>query len=254
MYLVKDKSRIAPLYEGWQETMIWSCLQDCMGYAYADDLENPKSANIIVNDFCFLAGEPSRDVVRYRPEEYQSDFIIMTPQNEAWAALIEEEHKEKAGRRNRYAIKKEPDVFNQEALRQIVAGLPQGYSLRMIDRELYQRILSMSWAEDLCSHFDNYEAYEKHGLGVVILKDGGIVSGASSYSWYHGGIEIEIDTRKDQRRRGLALVCGARLILECLARGLYPSWDAHNPGSVTLAEKLGYHFEKEYPVYEIHHY
>ena len=29
------------------------------------------------------------------------------------------------------------------------------------------------------------------------------------------------------RNRGLASACGAALILECLERGLYPSWDAH---------------------------
>ena len=65
------------------------------------------------------------------------------------------------------------------------------------------------------------------------------------------GIEIEIDTREDYRRQGLAYVCGARLILECLDRGLYPSWDAQNKASVALAEKLGYHYSHTYTVYEI---
>ncbi|MCM1200726.1 MAG: GNAT family N-acetyltransferase [Bacteroides fragilis] len=61
----------------------------------------------------------------------------------------------------------------------------------------------------------------------------------------------KIDTKKEYRRRGLATVCGARLILECLDRGLYPSWDAQNPWSVVLAQKLGYHFDREYTAYEI---
>ena len=81
-----------------------------------------------------------------------------------------------------------------------------------------------------------------------------IVSGASSYSYYSGGIEIEIDNREAFRRRGLDLVCGARLILECLDRGLYPSWDAQNLGSISLAKKLGYEFSHEYPAYEIFDY
>lgn len=104
---------------------------------------------------------------------------------------------------------------------------------------------------DLVSQFDDYELYRKHGLGVVVEKDGEPVSGASSYSGYMGGIEIEIDTREDYRRRGLATVCGAKLILECLDRGWYPSWDAQNKWSVGLAEKLGYHFDREYEVFEI---
>lgn len=71
---------------------------------------------------------------------------------------------------------------------------------------------------------------------------------------YDGGIEIEIDTRQDYRRKGLALACGARLILECVKRDLYPSWDAHNKGSVALSQRLGYHFDKEYTAYEVSRY
>lgn len=39
--------------------------------------------------------------------------------------------------------------------------------------------------------------------------------------------------------------------MEWLERGLYPSWDAANKGSLTLAEKLGYNFDKEYVAYII---
>ena len=107
------------------------------------------------------------------------------------------------------------------------------------------------WANDLVSQFKDYDAYRELGLGVVILREGELVAGASSYSRYRDGIEIEIDTREDYRRKGLAYVCGAKLILECLKRDLYPSWDAQNKWSVALAEKLGYQFDHEYIVYEV---
>lgn len=45
--------------------------------------------------------------------------------------------------------------------------------------------------------------------------------------------------------------CAARLILECLHRGLYPSWGAATPHSLVLAERLGYHFSHSYPTYII---
>lgn len=92
------------------------------------------------------------------------------------------------------------------------------------------------------------------GIGAVICKDAIIVSGASSYSRYKEGIEIEIDTKEEYRRKGLAYICGAKLILECLERNLYPSWDAHNSGSVALAEKLGYHYSHTYTAIEIWDY
>ena len=93
------------------------------------------------------------------------------------------------------------------------------------------------WSVDLCSQFANYADYQRQALGVAILYQGELVAGASPYSVYDGGIEIEIDTKPEYRQQGLATVCGAKLILECLERNLYPSWAAHDPVSYThLAE------------------
>ena len=89
------------------------------------------------------------------------------------------------------------------------------------------------------------------GRGVVALKDGKIVAGASSYTRYKNGIEIEVDTLESERRNHLATVCCSALILNCLEEGLYPSWDAHNMNSVHLAQKLGYEFSHEYAAYEV---
>lgn len=100
--------------------------------------------------------------------------------------------------------------------------------------------------------YDDYAMYQQYGLGVLIFQNGEPVAGASSYSAFEGGIEIEIDTKAEFRRRGLATVCGAKLILECMDRGWYPSWDAQNPFSLALAEKLGYHFDHEYTAYELY--
>ena len=86
---------------------------------------------------------------------------------------------------------------------------------------------------------------------MVILKDDRIVSGASSYTRYRGGIEIEVDTVESERRKHLATAVCAALILRCLKEGLYPSWDAHNMDSVRLAEKFGYELDHEYTAYEV---
>lgn len=249
-----EKNSIESLFKGWQETMIWSCLQGVMGRAFADHEHSPEAAQIVVGDFCFFAGTPNRELIMNKPSGRVSDFIIMVPQNEKWAEAIEEVWKISAKRVIRYAIKKEPDVFDPEYLKEIAGGLPAPFSLCMIDQEIYDQIMEQPWSMDLCSQFSDYKDYEKRGLGSAVLVDGKVISGASSYTVYKGGIEIEIDTRMDYRRRGAALACGARLILECLKRGLYPSWDAQNPGSVALAQKLGYHVEKEYIAYEISSY
>ena len=151
----------------------------------------------------------------------------------------------------RYAMEKEPDIFNRNRLENIIEQLPSEYTLRMIDEPVFHECRKENWCGDLVSQFADYNSYQRMGLGVVVMRDEVPVAGASSYTVYQGGIEVEIDTKMEYRRRGLATVCGAKLILECLDRGWYPSWDAQNLWSVALAEKLGYHFSHEYDAYEV---
>ncbi len=249
VYEMTEPGAAASLFEGWQETLIWSCLQGVMGRIYADSRQMPVSAAALLGDFCFFAGEPDRRLLSCGPAG--AGFRIMVPQNEEWAALMEDCFGERARRVVRYALKKEPEVFCTEDLLRAAEALPRGYCLKMMDEELFAYCGSLDWCRDWVSQYKDYAMYRKFGLGAVILRDGEPVSGASSYSGYLGGIEIEIDTREDCRRRGLAHVCGARLILECLKRGWYPGWDAQNKGSLALAQKLGYHFSHEYAAYEV---
>lgn len=251
IFQIENKDKIAPLFDGWQETLIWSCLQNCMGLAFADSLENPQAAQILNADFCFFAGKPNAELVKNKPSKLEQDFIIMIPENENWAEMIESVYGKKAVRTERYAIKKEADVFDLKFLKGLAESLKKPYEIRMIDSGIYEQIKTIGWAGDLISQFADYEDYRQRGIGAVVLKDGIPVSGASSYTVYRNGIEIEIDTREDERRKGLASAAGARLILECISRELYPSWDAQNTGSVALAEKLGYHFDYAYPAYEV---
>lgn len=254
MIRLKEPKLAAPLFDNWQETLIWSCLQNIMGAVYADDMNNPHSAMALLGDFCFFAGRPDKDLVNImnkRKEDAKDiNFLIMVTQDSEWDKLIKDCYGDRAKEVTRYAIKKDTE-FDKIKLQQAVNSLNEEYELRLIDKELYGMCLENEWSRDLVSQFAGYEMYEKLGLGVAALKDGILVSGASSYSRYNEGIEIEIDTYKDYRRKGLAYACAAKLILECLDRGLYPSWDAQNMWSVALAQKLGYCYDYSYPAYEV---
>ncbi|MCI9137430.1 MAG: GNAT family N-acetyltransferase [Lachnospiraceae bacterium] len=252
----KEMSAIAPLFAGWEESLIWSCLQGCMGEAWADDRSNPKSARIILADFCYFAGERNKGLVAEDVRNSNREFLIMVPPlnetGEMWAREIEACYGKCCKRVERYAIKKEPGIFDENYLTEIVEKVPKEYEVRLIDEEIFRQTREHDWSLDFTSQFADYEEYHKRGLGAAVLHQGELVSGASSYTVYREGIEIEIGTREDYRRKGLASACGARLILECIKRGLYPSWDAQNKYSVGLAEKLGYHFDRAYPAYEIY--
>lgn len=233
------------LFRGWNDTMIRSCLQQVMGKIYVNDTEQPKSACAILGCFAFYTGEPNEELVRNKPES----FLIMTPQNDDWAKLIEHCHPT-AKKATRYAMKHDTE-FDRGQLQDLIKNLPDGYKLRAIDGDLYDLCLKDLLTVDFVSNFGSKENFLKLGLGFVILKNGEIVSGASSFSRYREGIEIEVDTAESERKKGLASIACAALILKCLEQGLYPSWDAQNLTSVRLAEKLGYQADHVYQVYEL---
>jgi GNAT superfamily N-acetyltransferase len=241
-----DKCKAAALFDGWNETLIWSCLQGHMGNMILDDDENPLSAMINIGDFCFFAGNPS---IALLPIPDRTKLLI--PKDGAWGRLIEDFYGKQVNKTLRYAIKKEPHIFNKEMLTAYTKTLDDCYELRMFDQETFEMARMEEWSVDLCSQFKDYKDYQKKAIGTAIFHQGKLVAGASPYATYNEGIEIEIDTKPEYRCRGLATVCGAKLILECLQRNIYPSWDAHDLRSVALAEKLGYHLDSSYVTYEL---
>jgi len=245
VYELVDTTKAAALFGGWSETLIWSCLQKVMGKIYVTDFEKPQSALAFVGCFAFYAGEPDRELVMHKP----AGFVIMTPQNEAWASLIEECWPS-AKKETRFSIRKDTQ-FDIPVLKKMAETIPEGYELQRIDAEIYDQCLLDPFTCDFVSCFESKEQYLELGRGMVLLKNGRIVTGASSYTRYNEGIEIEVDTVEEERRKGLATAASAALILRCLDEGLYPSWDAQNMLSVHLAEKLGYEFDHEYTVYEV---
>ena len=245
VYCLEDVSKVKDIFACWEDTCVWSCLQKVMGTILVTDRSAPKSAIAYVGCFVFCAGEPSEELLYHKPE----GFCILVPENEQWSALIEKCFTD-CKRVTRFAIKKDAK-FDREKLERIAAHIPEGYELRRIDGELYDICLTSPDTREFVACFESKEQFLALGRGFVLVKDGHIVSGASSYSRYREGIEIEVDTVEEEQRKVFARICCAALILSCLSDGLYPNWDAANRISVHLAETLGYEFSHEYPAYEV---
>lgn len=245
VFELSDTSKVEAIYAGWQDTMIYSCLQRVMGRIYVTDIDAPQSALAVIGDFRFLAGVPEKELIM----KAAGSAGLIVPRDESWAELIEKTLPV-AERKLRYAIRKDT-VFDRERLKSFSDSLPEGYELRRIDSTLYDRCLENAFSADFVRVFETKEAFLKLGRGFVVLKGNEIVSGASSYTRYIEGIEVEVDTLESERRKDLATAACAALILSCLDEGLYPSWDAMTKISVRLAEKLGYEFDHEYTVYEM---
>ena len=235
----------AHLFDGREETFIHSALSGIMGKISVTDSLNPRSAAASVGCFHLFAGEPNRELLSLK----RSGFSIFVPLSNNWSTLIEK-CLPAAKKVTRYAFYKDTE-FDIKQLTEIKNSLPGGYFFRAIDSEIYDLCLKEPQLADFVSAFGSKGAYLSFGRGVVVMKGGKIVSGASSFSSYPGGIEIEVDTIPEERRRHLALSASAALILKCLSDGLYPSWDAQNIPSLRLAEKLGYRFLHAYTAYEL---
>ena len=254
---VEDIEKVKGLFGDWENNFLLSCLQGIMGEVYSLDLDNPKSAVAVIGDFRMFAGEPNENLLKYDYKKGEMDIII--PQNDKWAELVRNtfdvdlEGVPELKEIKRYSTFEDMSQFDVDKLNEIKSSVKEGFEILDIDEEIYKRCLENEWSKDLVGIYKDYEDYSKKGIGVVLLdrSNNEIVSGASSYCTFEGGIEIEIDTNEKHRRNGYALICGAS-ILKCLERGIYPSWDAHNKGSIELAKKLGYREKNEYTAFELY--
>ena len=156
VYKVTQTQNAVALFEGWQESMIWSCMQGVMGELYADDPQHPKSAMVWLGDFCLFAGEPSQELARFRLSHPKRPFMIMVPQTEEWGRMIEHCYGERAKKVTRYATTKERDCFDRAMLQRMVDRLSPEYDMRMIDRELFGLCSQIPFREDfVAQHADS---------------------------------------------------------------------------------------------------
>lgn len=69
VFELSQTQKAAALFEGWQESLIWSALQGVMGKIYVDSEEKPACAMVLLGDFCFLAGKPNQELVLHQPRQ-----------------------------------------------------------------------------------------------------------------------------------------------------------------------------------------
>ena len=170
---LEDVSKVEKMFSDFCDAGVTACLQKVMGKIFVTDPYAPRSAMAFIGCFAFFAGEPDRELLLNKP----GGFVIMVPQNDKWAELIESVFQVR--KRVRYAIKKGAG-FDREKLAAMVNALPDGYEIRKIDRGLYDRCLAEPEFHDFVSNFGSKERFLELGRGAVVLKSGISVAGASS--------------------------------------------------------------------------
>lgn len=237
------------LFADTQETLIWSALQGVMGQAVGDDPDEPSAVRTITGDFAFFAGDPNTSGAEALIRSVTVPLLgCGDRQTESWKERILSIWPD-AQIFDRYTIQKETH-FDRNKLEEYARSLPDGFTIVPIDERWYECCLKEKWMCDFVSNFSSASDFIQRGLGFLAIDPmGQPAAGATSYTIYQGGVEIEVDTNENYRRKGLALAVCAKLILTCLDKGLYPSWDAANLASVALAQKLGYQPGHHYEVF-----
>lgn len=237
----EERRALAPFYRKSGDVMARSALEGHCGRCFASD--DGASALVIARGFVFPAGRARESFFQETAGELPPGFLTVSG-TAAWrqiayryGAVI---------RMTRYDMQN-PPAFSEEALRALAVP-PEGFQLRWGDEETAKQALENAWSEDLCTFYPDAAACARDGLTVGAYWQGKLVSGCGAYARTADAVEIEIDTHPDFRRRGLALCCGAQMLLLCRQRGLRPHWDAMTKKSARLACRLGFLPGRAYPV------
>jgi GNAT superfamily N-acetyltransferase len=236
----ENRGNLASLFaEHRPSFLIDTVLEGHLGSAVADDERTPRVAQLAYADVIVLGGDPSHPMAQELVERLPVDKGIW-PAPEGWRDLLFRVHGENLVPIERYSFS--GHQLDLGHLRSLEKQIPEGYQNRRIDLHLARLIDADSSliSEDHVHNFASPEDFVKRGIGFCILKGGRIVSGASSYAICNSGIEVQVNTHPDFRRKGLATTVSAALLVYCLERGIEAHWDAGNAASAKLAKKLGY--------------
>jgi len=226
---------------------------------WVDDPASPTAALLVGTMATFVAGEPTdafcADLARWIREVYyvedplrlERKAVRLIASSGAWEERID------AIFPDRKAIPSQRRYFDFDLAVVLPAVLPpDGYSLRPIDAALLADgaievgpglIRSMEWGHG------SVDAYLEDCFGYVAVASGRTVAECMVNGVSGTVCEIGVGTREEHCRKGLALTTGSATLHAARRRGFTRAeWncDPRNPGSVRVAEKLGFRLEREY--------
>ncbi|RSK03753.1 GNAT acetyltransferase [Streptococcus gordonii] len=234
------------LFKSWSKNMVLYGLDAGLGEFFMNASET--SCLYQLGNFIFPAGQVDLDFWQDYSSQYGLADKIIISEDFSWQEFLDSQSG--LERFTRYAFSDRAD-FDTEDLEKWLSRLPANYYLSPINEESYERLAEEVWSQDLQGDFSDFDQFQAEGgFGFLLYSGEEIIAAVSTGLVYHGALEIEIATKSDYQRQGLAKILGAQMILEAQKRSLFPLWDAHNEASKKVAESLGYQCLGAYPAYE----
>ncbi len=186
--------------------------------------------------FVYLEGEPEEESIARIDSYFRGRPLVCL--TDAWEERINAVYPDAAVYRR---------TMMKPARRFIIpdsVDIPEGYRLTAMDEAAFE--------QHPFSHGKNYSCwadFRADGSGAVVYHGGEIAAAASSFLSLNGEIEMDVSAKEAHRGKKLATACVARMLRDCMERGIVVHWDAQNDISRHLAEKFGFEAETEYSVY-----
>jgi GNAT superfamily N-acetyltransferase len=221
-------------------------LEGQMGKAFVDSLAQPAAYRITVGPFWYFAG------AAHSPGGYQMmsslpAYGLFMPSPREWREVAREIFGQNLQSFTRYSF--DTTDLSIQHLEHVLEQSPHKNHLVPLDTELAAQLARRPASYLEISDFDSVQDFIERGLSFAISEDDQVVGVAYSSLVCSRGIEVSIYVEESYRQQGIATALASQLVLECLKKGLRPNWDAANPESCKLAQKLGFVFIETYDAY-----
>jgi GNAT superfamily N-acetyltransferase len=243
-----NRIRLARAFKGNKrvDLSIDCAIEGQMGKAFADDPQAPKAFKIQVGPFWYLAGD-ARSPGGYEMMGDFRPYTLLMPSPGEWVDVAKEIHGERLAPFLRYSFSSKN--LSVEHLSGLLNSSPVKDAVQRIDTAAASEALAVQDGVLDLSAFDSAEDFVERGIGFRLMNNETVMGVAYSSLVCSKGIEVSIFVFPEHRRKGIATALASALLKWSLEHGSDPHWDAANPESCTLAEKLGYVQTDTYDAY-----
>ncbi|UCE25635.1 MAG: GNAT family N-acetyltransferase, partial [Candidatus Zixiibacteriota bacterium] len=172
---------------------------------------------------------------------------IIMPSPQPWRDTARDIHGDRLVEFPRYSFSS--GNLSVAHLEKLLRALPCGQAVVAVDRNIAEQVYGVEDHFFDLSDYDSAEDFVHRGIGYCVVEDNSPVACAYASLICSQGAEVSIFVQPQYRRKGIATALACSLLLHCMRYKLEPHWDAANPESCRLAEKLGYRPAGEYSAY-----
>ncbi|MHA2397029.1 MAG: GNAT family N-acetyltransferase [Candidatus Thorarchaeota archaeon] len=248
----EDRSKVRPLFDSHTRAraLIFPALDQGRGNVWTNSIVAPTVARLQLAMINAVTGDSTNPDAVEIIQMIEPMQLVFGPDNE-WILIIKEQWGDRLGIQQRALFS--PESLDLDHLRRLRDHLPEGYKLERMDLETIKRI-DKRQAMHIPTFFGSSEDFYNMGIAYCIKYEDNVVCMASTFTPFTNEFEIEVSTSDpNHRRKGLATVTSAALIVHALEKGLVPHWDAANEASINLALKLGYTNPDHWEAYYLKH-